>query len=90
MSDDGSTKDDVKLPDGEVGDKIDKLFNQDSKDTSMFGKDSGGAEELLTTSQTLLSLLPWVKRLLLMPRKLPRVLRHPLQVNEVGQTRVIK
>ena len=37
MSDDGSTKDDVKLPDGEVGDKIDKLFNQDSKDTSMSG-----------------------------------------------------
>ncbi|KAL9079268.1 MAG: hypothetical protein Q9157_001839 [Trypethelium eluteriae] len=36
MSDDGSTKDDVKLPDGEVGEKIDKLFNQDSKDTSTF------------------------------------------------------
>ncbi|TKA79721.1 Eukaryotic translation initiation factor 5A-1 [Cryomyces minteri] len=35
MSDDGSLKDDVKIPDGEVGDKIDKLFNQDSKDTSV-------------------------------------------------------
>ena len=34
MSDDGSTKDDVKLPDGEVGDKINKLFSEDGKDTS--------------------------------------------------------
>lgn len=34
MSDDGSTKDDVKLPDGEVGDKINKLFTEDGKDTS--------------------------------------------------------
>ena len=34
MSDDGSTKDDVKLPDGEVGDKISKLFTEDGKDTS--------------------------------------------------------
>lgn len=36
MSDDGSTKDDVKLPDGEVGDKINKLFVEDGKDTSKF------------------------------------------------------
>ena len=34
MSDDGSTKDDVKVPDGEVGDKIEKLFRTDEKDTS--------------------------------------------------------
>lgn len=34
MSDDGSTKEDVKLPDGEVGDKINKLFTEDGKDTS--------------------------------------------------------
>ncbi len=34
MSDDGGTKDDVKLPDGEVGDKIKKLFTEDGKDTS--------------------------------------------------------
>jgi hypothetical protein len=34
MSDDGSTKDDVKLPDGEVGDKINKLFTDEGKDTS--------------------------------------------------------
>lgn len=34
MSDDGSTKDDVKVPDGDVGDKITKLFTDDGKDTS--------------------------------------------------------
>lgn len=34
MSDDGATKDDVKVPDGEVGDKIEKLFRGDEKDTS--------------------------------------------------------
>jgi translation initiation factor 5A len=34
MADDGETKDDVKVPDGEVGEKIDKLFTQEEKDTS--------------------------------------------------------
>ena len=34
MADDGETKDDVKLPEGEVGDKIEKLFRTDEKDTS--------------------------------------------------------
>lgn len=36
MADDGETKDDVKVPDGEVGEKIDKLFTVDEKDTSKF------------------------------------------------------
>ena len=35
MSEDGSTKDDVKVPDGEIGDKIAKMFTEDGKDTSM-------------------------------------------------------
>ncbi|OAX77013.1 eukaryotic translation initiation factor 5A [Emergomyces africanus] len=35
MSDDGTTKDDVKLPDGEVGDKIEKLFRVEEKDTNV-------------------------------------------------------
>ena len=35
MSEDGSTKDDVKVPEGEVGDKVNKLFNEEQKDTSM-------------------------------------------------------
>jgi hypothetical protein len=36
MADDGETKDDVKVPDGEIGEKIDKLFTQEEKDTSTF------------------------------------------------------
>jgi translation initiation factor 5A len=35
MSDDGDTKDDVKMPDGEIGDKIMKLFKTDEKDTNV-------------------------------------------------------
>lgn len=34
MADDGETKDDVKVPDGEIGDKINKLFTEEEKDTS--------------------------------------------------------
>lgn len=34
MNDDGDTKDDVRMPDGEIGEKIQKLFKTDEKDTS--------------------------------------------------------
>ena len=34
MGDDGETKDDVKIPEGEVGEKIEKLFRTEEKDTS--------------------------------------------------------
>jgi translation initiation factor 5A len=34
MNDDGDTKDDVKVPDGEVGEKIRRLFVEEEKDTS--------------------------------------------------------
>jgi hypothetical protein len=34
MAEDGETKDDVKVPDGEIGEKIEKLFKVDEKDTS--------------------------------------------------------
>jgi translation initiation factor 5A len=34
MSDDGETKDDVKIPEGEVGEKIERLFHAEEKDTS--------------------------------------------------------
>ena len=34
MDDNGTTKDDVKVPEGEVGDKIKKLFQEDGKDVS--------------------------------------------------------
>ena len=36
MSDDGVTKDDVKVPDGEVGEKIERLFKLEEKDTSRY------------------------------------------------------
>ena len=34
MSDDGDTKDDVKTPAGEVGEKLHRLFKVEEKDTS--------------------------------------------------------
>jgi len=34
MNDDGDTKDDVKVPEGEVGEKINKLFKDEEKDTN--------------------------------------------------------
>ena len=34
MDDAGNTKDDVKLPEGETGDKITKLFTEENKETS--------------------------------------------------------
>ena len=40
MSENGDTKDDVKVPDGEVGDKIEKLFRTEEKDTSKLNIDS--------------------------------------------------
>jgi translation initiation factor 5A len=36
MSDDGTTKDDVKLPGGDVQEKIEKLFTEEGKDTSRY------------------------------------------------------
>lgn len=33
MTSDGDTKEDVKLPDGEIGQKITKLFTEEGKDT---------------------------------------------------------
>lgn len=36
MDENGNTKDDVKLPEGEVGEKITRLFKEEEKDTSMF------------------------------------------------------
>ena len=51
MSDDGSTKDDVKVPDGDAGDKITKLFTDEGKDTSKYfviSFDYGQATNFLT------------------------------------------
>ncbi|OJJ60110.1 hypothetical protein ASPSYDRAFT_44515 [Aspergillus sydowii CBS 593.65] len=35
MDDNGSTKDDVKLPEGEVGDKINQMFTNEGKDCNV-------------------------------------------------------
>jgi len=35
MSEDGETKDDVKMPEGEVRDKIQRLFTEEEKDTNV-------------------------------------------------------
>merc|ERR1712078_640641 len=35
MTDDGDTKDDVKVPDGGVGDRINKLFKEEEKDVNV-------------------------------------------------------
>ncbi|KAL8761490.1 MAG: hypothetical protein Q9184_002400 [Pyrenodesmia sp. 2 TL-2023] len=44
MSENGDTKDDVKVPDGEVGEKIIKLFKTEEKDTNVFVLTSMGEE----------------------------------------------
>jgi hypothetical protein len=36
MTADGDTKDDVRMPEGEVGQKINKLFVEEEKDTRKF------------------------------------------------------
>ncbi|KAL2848060.1 translation protein SH3-like domain-containing protein [Aspergillus pseudoustus] len=35
MDDNGGTKDDVKVPDGDVGDRINKMFTEDGKDCNV-------------------------------------------------------
>jgi hypothetical protein len=71
MSDDGSTKDDVKLPDGEVGDKINKLFNEDGKDTSKSLFLNNHARSLLIPNQASSFSPPWVRSPPSTPRRLP-------------------
>ncbi|KAL9103991.1 MAG: hypothetical protein Q9163_001011 [Psora crenata] len=44
MSDNGDTKDDVKVPEGEIGEKINKLFREDEKDTNVIVLTSMGEE----------------------------------------------
>ncbi|KAJ4130032.1 translation initiation factor eIF5A [Fusarium equiseti] len=44
MTDDGDTKDDVPLPDNEVGQKITKLFKEEEKDTNVIVLTSMGEE----------------------------------------------
>lgn len=36
MTDNGDTKDDVKVPEGDLGDRIKKMFNEEAKDVSKY------------------------------------------------------
>lgn len=36
MTDSGDTKDDVKIPDNDIGDKIKKMFQEEEKDVSKY------------------------------------------------------
>lgn len=49
MTDDGDTKDDVKVPDGEVGEKIRKLFTEEEKDTSESYKEPRKPRQFMLT-----------------------------------------
>ncbi|KAF1913029.1 translation protein SH3-like domain-containing protein [Ampelomyces quisqualis] len=51
MSDDGSTKDDVKVPEGEVGDKINKLFTEEGKDTNVIVLTAMGEESAIDAKE---------------------------------------
>lgn len=72
MSDDGDTKDDVRMPESEIGDKITKLFKTDEKDTSKSRLELYPPKSMINTrTQTSLFSPPWVRRLPLRPRRLP-------------------
>ncbi|KAK4632040.1 Eukaryotic translation initiation factor 5A [Fulvia fulva] len=51
MSDDGSTKDDVKVPEGEAGDKINKLFREEEKDTNVIVLTAMGEEACIDAKE---------------------------------------
>lgn len=57
MSDDGSTKDDVKVPDGEAGDKINKLFKEDEKDTNVIILTAMGEEACIDAKEVSISIV---------------------------------
>ncbi|KAL6860522.1 translation initiation factor eIF5A [Amphichorda felina] len=51
MNDDGDVKDDVRMPDGETGDKIVKLFKTDEKDTNVVILTSMGEEAAIEAKE---------------------------------------
>jgi len=50
-SESGETKDDVRMPEGEVGDKITKLFVTDSKDTNVIILTSMGEQSAIDAKE---------------------------------------
>src|ERR1044072_6979326 len=75
MKDDGDTKDDVKVPDNEVGQRIVKMFREEEKDVSKCILKSNYLPNMDFESnqflQTSSSRLPWVRRSPLRPRRPP-------------------
>lgn len=76
MKDDGDTKDDVKVPDNEVGERIVKMFREEEKDVSKcilepYGTTTLRNIHLINFLQTSSSRLPWVRRSPLRPRRPP-------------------
>ncbi|KAF2771821.1 eukaryotic translation initiation factor 5A-2 [Teratosphaeria nubilosa] len=51
MTDNGDTKDDVKVPDGEVGDKITKLFTDEGKETNVIVLTAMGEESAIDAKE---------------------------------------
>lgn len=52
MDDDGETKDDVKVPEGEVGDKIKKLFTVEEKEISVIVLTAMGEQVAMDAKET--------------------------------------
>jgi hypothetical protein len=77
MTDDGDTKDDVPLPDNEVGQKITKLFKEEEKDTSKLLLWSLFDELPNHASQTLLFSPPWARSAPWKPRRPPTRVKSP-------------
>lgn len=72
MTAEGDTKDDVRMPEGDVGAKITKLFKEEEKETSEYRWLWQPKMRLLTWAiQLLPSRPPWVRRLPLTPRRAP-------------------
>ncbi|KAK5121593.1 translation initiation factor eIF5A [Meristemomyces frigidus] len=51
LTDNGEEKNDVKVPDGEVGDKINKLFNDENKDTNVIVLTAMGEEAAIDAKE---------------------------------------
>jgi len=51
MNDDGDLKDDVKMPDGEVGEKIEKLFRTEEKETNVVVLTAMGEEAAIDAKE---------------------------------------
>ncbi|PSN71272.1 translation initiation factor eIF-5A [Corynespora cassiicola Philippines] len=51
MLDDGSTKDDVKVPDGEIGDRINKMFVEEGKDLNVIVLTAMGEEAAIDAKE---------------------------------------